>query len=61
MDDFQVVQQQFTEAIRHQTDNPFDQIKPERFAVYLRLIRNNIVNVTIQHPAKAYCCNFEPL
>ncbi|WP_175404595.1 DNA-binding domain-containing protein [Endozoicomonas atrinae] len=48
MDDFQVVQQQFTEAIRHQTDNPFNQIKSERFAVYPRLIRNNIVNFVSQ-------------
>ncbi|WP_419534749.1 hypothetical protein [Endozoicomonas sp.] len=23
--------------------------------------REYILNVTIQHPAKAYCCNFEPL
>ncbi|WBA80814.1 putative DNA-binding domain-containing protein [Endozoicomonas sp. GU-1] len=48
MDDFQIVQQQFTEAIRHQTDNPFEQIKPERFAVYSRLIRNNISNFVSQ-------------
>lgn len=48
MDDFQVVQQQFTEAIRHRADNPFDQIKPERFAVYPRLIRNNIFNFVSQ-------------
>ncbi|WP_020581154.1 HvfC family RiPP maturation protein [Endozoicomonas elysicola] len=48
MDDFQKVQQQFTEAIRHQADNPFDQIKPEGFAVYSRLIRNNIFNFVSQ-------------
>lgn len=48
MDDFQAVQQQFTDAIRQQTDNPFDQIKPERFAVYPRLIRNNIANFVNQ-------------
>ncbi len=42
MVNFQQIQAEFTQAIRQNQTNPFNNIDDQRFAVYSRLIRNNI-------------------